>query len=451
MTALNDSDALTARIDEAMPQLTDELATLVSIASVSGADQPIDPVLDAQKAVIALLKRSGVSDVRTVEVEGVPAPLVMAEIPGPADAPTILLYTHYDVVPPGELDRWNLPPFEPIVKDGAMYGRGTADSKGNIVAIAGALAAFDGAPPVNIKLVFEGQEEVGSRFDEFPGENPDLFACDAMVIADVGSVREGIATFTSALRGSVRVKIEVNTLKSDKHSGEFGGAAPDSRTVLIKALATLHDENGDVAVEGLRREPWSGETFTEDEFRDLIEILPGVPLQGTGDLGSRIWSGPAITITSFDAPPTTSPINAVASHAAATLNVRVHPEQDPEEASQAVVDHLAKVAPFGVELKVTPGEVGNGFFATTGGPAYEAAKIALQNGWGTEPVMMAAGGSIPVVNSLSDAVPDAEVLLFGVCDTYANIHAPNERVLLSELRAATIAMASFFVEFGKSR
>lgn len=328
-----------------------------------------------------------------------------------------------------------------------MYGRGTADSKANLVSIIGALRVFEGRPPVGVTMIFEGQEEVGSPFDHYPPTAPELFRSDAMVIADVGSVRPGVPTLTVALRGSASVEIEVTTLAGDKHSGVFGGAAPDARLVLIRALSMLHDNHGDVAVPGLLRERWTGASYTDDEFRELAEVLDGVPLQGVGDLVSRIWSGPAITVTGFDAPPTAGPINAVAGSAKASLNLRIHPRQDPTEAQKALVDHLRAMRPFGVELTVTTGEAGPGFAAGTEGPAFESALAALGTAWREPVVTMAGGGSIPIVMALHEAVPDAEILLFGATDSYANIHAPNERVLLDELRKSVLAKAELFVEF----
>lgn len=429
-----------------LPRLVEDLTTFVGIESVSGEGAPPAPLFAAHDFVVDKLQAVGATDVESLVIEGKVAPVVVARIPAPTGAPTVLLYTHYDVVPAGDLDLWDTPPFAAIERDGAIYGRGTADSKANLLSIIAALEVHGGRPPVGITVILEGQEEVGSPFDHYPPEAPELFQADAMVVADVGSVRPGVPTLTVALRGSAVVEVDVRTLAGDKHSGLFGGAAPDARSALIRALASLHDEHGDVAVPGLLREPWPGESYTDEEFRDLAEVLDGVPLQGTGDLGSRTWTGPAITVIGFDAPPTTSPMNAVAGHARATLNLRVHPRQDPFEAQAALVDHLRALRPFGVELSVTAGEAGPGFAAGTDGPAFAAASAALEYAWGRPSVTMAGGGSIPLVMALHDAVPTAEILLFGVTDSYANIHAPNERVLLDELEKAVIAKAVFFEE-----
>lgn len=434
------------QVRELLPRLVDDLKAFVAIESVSGDGVPPAPLFAAHDFVVDKLRAVGVTDIDDLVIEGKVSPVVVARIPPPEGAPTVLLYTHYDVVPAGDLDLWDTPPFEATERDGAIYGRGTADSKGNLLAIIAALEVHGGRPPVGVTVIFEGQEEVGSPFDHYPPEAPELFRADAMVVADVGSVRPGVPTLTVALRGSAAVDVEVRTLAGDKHSGIFGGAAPDARLALLRALATLHDEHGDVAVPGLRREPWPGETYTDEEFRELAEVLDGVPLQGTGDLGSRIWTGPAVTVIGLDAPPTSSPMNAVAAHAKASLNVRVHPRQDPFEAQAALVEHLRSLRPFGLELQVTAGEAGPGFAAELDGPGFDAASAALEAAWGRPSVTMAGGGSIPLVMALHEAVPAAEILLFGATDSYANIHAPNERVLVDELEKAVVAKAVLFDE-----
>src|SRR5690606_24920487 len=256
--------------------------------------------------------------------------IVTGEIPAPAGAPTVLLYGHYDVVPPGDEAKWDSPPFEPVTRDGALYGRGVSDSKANVLAHVGALRAFDGRPPVGIKVVIEGQEEVGSALNTYPPRDPERFRCDAMLIADMGSVRPGVPTLTVALRGTATVTIAVRTLDGPKHSGQYGGAAPDALLALLHALTTLHDDKGDVAVAGLRREEWSGASFTEQEFRELAEVRNGLPLIGTGSLGLRLWTGPAITVTGIDVLPVDEAVNAVVPHARARINLRVHPEQDAD-------------------------------------------------------------------------------------------------------------------------
>lgn len=439
--------ALAAQVAGLMPQLKENLLRLAAIPSIASQGFPPEPLLAAHDLVVELLAASGVTQIGELKLEGKTAPVVTAEIPGPAGSPTVLMYTHYDVVPAGDETLWHSPPFEPVERDGAIYGRGTADSKANLVAIIGAVRAWGGKPPVTLRLVIEGQEEVGSPFDFLPLTEPQHFTADAIVVADVGNVRPGAPTLTIGLRGDAALTVEVRTLETDKHSGQYGGAAPDALLVLIHALATLHDAAGDVAVEGLLREPWTGATYTDEEFRLLGTVLADLPLFGSGTLGERIWSGPAITVTGLDAPPVDRAVAAVRAAARARLNVRVHPKQPALEAQDAVVRHLEALSPFGVTLTVERGDVGNGFAPPTDGPAYSAARAALASAWGAEPLDMATGGAIPLVSALAQGVPGAELLLFGATDSYANIHGPNERVLIDELEKTVLALAEFLHEY----
>ena len=399
--------------------------------------------------VSALFRDAGCDSVTSLDLPDT-APIVIAEIAAPQGAPTVLLYSHYDVVPAGDLALWTTPPFEPTLRDGALFGRGAGDTKSNILALVGALRVWDGHPPVGIKVVIEGQEEVGGgALTTYPPTNPELFACDVMLIADMGSIRPGVPTLTVALRGMANVTVEARTLASGKHSGQYGGAAPDALLALVRALSTLHDEHGDVAVQGLRRDEWSGGGSTEDEFRALAEVESDQPLIGTGSLGSRVWSGPAITVTGIDAPSVDGALNAVSPYARASLNVRVHPEQDAAEAQAAVIRHLENVRPFGVTLTVEPGATGNGFAARTSSEAYEAAKSAWSDAWGAQTVTAGGGGSIPLVSALQQAVPTADILLGGATDGFANIHGPNERVMLDEFEKTTLAIADFLGRFAE--
>jgi cysteinylglycine-S-conjugate dipeptidase len=243
------------------------------------------------------------------------------------------------------------------------------------------------------------------------------------------------------------ITVEARTLAGPKHSGQFGGAAPDALLVLVRALDSFYDEQGDVTVPGLRREEWTGASYSDQEFRELAEVEPGLPFFGTGGLGERIWTGPALTVTGIDVLPVDKAVNAVVPYARAKVSLRVHPEQDPAEAQAALIRHLESLRPFGVSLTVHAAETGQGFAAATSGPAYDAARGALASAWGSEPVSFASGGSIPLVSALQEAVPGAEMLLLGTTDGFANIHAPNERVLVDEFEKATLAEAEFFGRF----
>jgi acetylornithine deacetylase/succinyl-diaminopimelate desuccinylase-like protein len=429
-----------------MPDLTAELARLVAIPSVSVPGRIDEPLLAAFALTGELFAAAGVA----VERLDLPdtAPVVCGSIPAPPGAPTVLLYSHYDVVAAGDESLWDSPPFEPTERDGAVFGRGAADTKSNIMAHVGALRAWNGRPPVGIKLCIEGYEEIGSgALTSYPATDPDRFGADALIIGDMGSISPGVPTLTTALRGMGNVIVEARTLESGKHSGQYGGAAPDALLAVLRALASLHDDRGDVAVEGLRRNEWEGAGQPEEDFRALGTVLDGVPLIGTGGLGSRVWSGPAITVIGIDVPSVDGAVNAVSPYARAVLNVRVHPEQDAAEAQNAVIEHLRTQRPFGIELDVSPGPTGNGFAARTEGPAYDAARVAWSQAWGADVLLAGSGGSIPIVSALAAALPDAEALLVGTTDGYANIHGPNERVLLDEFEKAVVAETAFFAEY----
>ena len=436
-------DSVVASARALMPDLRRELEALVRIPSVSAPGRIDQPLLDAFEMTSRMFAEAGVA-VDRLDLPDT-APVVTGTIPAPPGAPTVLLYSHYDVVPAGDEALWTSPPFEPAERDGALFGRGVADTKSNIVAHVGALRAWGGRPPVGIKLCIEGYEEIGSgALTAYPPTDPERFQADALVIGDMGSIRPGMPTLTTALRGMANVTLQVRTLESGKHSGMYGGAAPDALLAVLRALASLHDANGDVAVAGLRREEWEGEQQPEEDFRDLGTVLDGMPLIGTGGLGSRVWSGPAITVVGIDVPSVDGAVNAVSPYARAVLNVRVHPEQDAAEAQDAVIRHLRAQRPFGIELEVQPGATGNGFAARTEGPAYEAARAAWSAAWGRDVLLAGSGGSIPIVSALAEALPDAEALLVGATDGFANIHGPDERLLLSEFENATVAEADFF-------
>ncbi len=450
--ATPDRGELPSRVKTLMPQLTSELSDLIAIPSVSETGYPESSrpeLLRACDMISRLLREAGCDSVTTLDLPDT-APVIVGEIPAPEGMPTVLLYSHYDVVPAGDASLWETPPFEPTLRDGALHGRGAGDTKSNIIAVIGALRVWDGRPPVGLKFVFEGLEEVGSGgFVTHALEHPEFFQSDAMIIADMGSVRPGVPTLTVALRGMANVTVEARTLGSAKHSGQYGGAAPDALLALIRALSTLHDERGNVAVEGLRRDEWTGANPSEEEFCDLADVVDGQPLVGTGSLGSRVWSGPAITVIGMDTPSVDAALNAVQPYARAKLNVRVHPQQDAREAQAAVARHLEEAMPYGISLSVELGPTGNGFAADTTSPVFAAACAAWTEAWGAETITAGGGGSIPIVSALAQASPQAVVMLGGATDGFANIHGPNERVLLDEFEKTTVAVADFLGRFAE--
>ena len=244
------------------------------------------------------------------------------------------------------------------------------------------------------------------------------------------------------------VSVECRTLTGAVHSGMFGGPAPDALMALISLLATLRDADGETAIDGITGFDWDGPDFDEADFRDLAGVAPDQPLIGKGSIASRLFSKPVVNVVGIDAPPTQGAINAVIPYAKARVSLRVPPGLDALAARDALVRHLETHAPWGVQVSVTPDVVGQGVRVDTTGPAYAAAREAMLQAYGRLAVEIGAGGSIPLIDSLTAAVPDAEILLFGAQDPLARIHAPNESVDLAELERAVLAEALFIRNFG---
>ena len=428
---------ITARVDAIFPTIRQTLEDLVRIPGVSATDP--EGVRRSAEAVRDVFTDAGLDGVRLLEVEGA-HPAVFGRLEGPANAPTVLLYAHHDVQPAGP--GWERDPFEPVEVDGRLYGRGAADDKGGVVMhLATALVHRD-APPVTLKLFVEGEEETGSpHLPQFLERYGDLLDADVVVIADAGNWRVGTPAFTTSLRGLVDCVVEVTTHDHAVHSGVFGGVQPDALTALARVLATLHREDGSVAVPGLVTEDVDPLDLTEDEIRSQVGTLEGVRFLGTGTLTSRMWRQPAIAVLGVDAPSVEGAANALLPSARAKVSMRIAPGQDPVAAMDALAAHLEAAAPWGAEVVVHRGALGEAFALEASGPAYDAWNRGFATAWGTEGVSIGIGGSIPFVASFSEAMPNAEILLTGVVDPTSNIHGPDESVDLGDLRKACIAQA----------
>ena len=435
-----DVDVLRKTVSSLMPQVQADLERLVRVPSVSLPGFPPEHLPEAAAAVVDILQAAGVENARVMEVpDGYPA--VFGEVEGPAGAPTVLLYAHYDVQPPGPEEEWASPPFEPAVRDGRLYGRGAADDKSGIVMHAAAIRAFGGKLPVGIKIVIEGEEEASSHLDDAVLENPKPFQADLIVVGDIGNWKVGEPTLTTTLRGLAVCTVEVKTLRNPVHSGMFGGPAPDALMGLIRLLAGLLDENGNTAVEGIVSSPWEGLDYPEDIYRETAGLLPATPLIGDGTVSDRLWARPSVTVIGLDAPAVEGAANALIPAARAVVSMRVPPGQDSEQARALLAAHLRASAPWGIEVDVSEGQAGPGFSTHTDGPGYAAAKRAMRDVYGKESVLMGQGGSIPLISNLATIAPQAEIILWGAEDTAAAIHSPNESVDLAELERCILAEA----------
>ena len=434
-------DDLAAAVDADFARARNELEELVRIPSVSHPDFEADQVRRSAKAVADLLSRSGVQDVELLEVERT-HPAVYGAVPGPEGAPTVLLYAHHDVQPPGPSEQWETEPFEPFERDGRLYGRGSCDDKAGVAVHSAAIRAFDGAPPVNVKLFIEGEEEIGStHVDEFVARYGDRLAADVVVIADSGNLAQGVPSLTRSLRGLVDCTVEVATLGNAVHSGEFGGPFPDAITVLSRIIATLHDEEGNVAVAGLMEGEAGEVDLTEADLRAQTDAVDGLELIGSGSLTSRMWTKPSIAVLALDAPPISQAINQIVPTAAAKVSMRIPPGQDPQAALDALVAHLEAAVPWGAKVVITPGAVASPIEIDTTGPVPTIFAEAMEAAYGADVVEIGVGGTIPIVAALLEAHPDAAIILNGVADRTSAAHAPNESVSLEDLRSGILAEA----------
>lgn len=434
-------DDLSSAIRNDFGRLRQILSDLVEIPSVSAGGYDPEQVRRSAGIVAELFASEDVEDVQLLDLEGA-HPAVFGQVSGPEDAPTVLLYAHHDVQPPGPIEEWETGPFAPFEKDGRLWGRGASDDKSGVIMHLGVIRAFAGKPPVGLKIFIEGEEEIGSRhLPEFIERYADLLSADVIVIADSGNWQVGVPALTTSLRGITAVEVEVRTLAAAQHSGLFGGLYPDALTTLCRLLATLHNPDGSVAVEGLVSEEVEGLDLSEEEAARLAGATPGLKTLGEGSLVSRIWTRPAISVLAIDAPPLSEAINQLVPVARAKVSMRTAPSQDVRAALDALRGHLEANVPWGAQLAVTGTEWGDGFALATEGPAFEAWREGMRQAWGREPVEMGVGGSIPFVAAFSEKLPDAPILLTGAGDPTSSIHAPNESQDLEDLEKAVLAEA----------
>ena len=437
-----DSTQIRAALLEVMPSVRADLEALVRIPSVSADPARADDVRRSAEATADLFRAEGFDDVQILEAAG-GAPAVLARRPAPDGAPTVLLYAHHDVQPTGALEDWDSDPFIPTERGDRLYGRGAADDKAGIAAHLAAVRIFGADLPVGVTVLVEGEEEVGSpTLEAFLAEHKDLLAADVIVIADSGNWDIGEPALTTSLRGLCDGVVEVRTLDHGVHSGMWGGVVPDAVTTLVRLLATLHDDEGNVAVAGLHSGPATDVDYPEDRIRAESGIAEGVRLIGSGTAVDRLWTKPALAVIGFDATRTADASNTLIPVARATVSVRLAPGDDAKRAMQCLREHLQKHTPWGAQMTFHEGETAQPTQIDATGPAYDAARSAFREAWnGTEPVDMGVGGSIPFIAAFTEAFPDAAVLVTGVEDPDTRAHGANEGLHLAEFEKVCLAEA----------
>lgn len=436
------TDDLRATVRDLMPALRSDLEDLVRIPSVSADPDRAGEVWRSAEAVADLLRAEGCESVDIVSAEG-GAPAVIGEKRGPEGAPTVLLYAHHDVQPENDPADWDSPPFEPTERDGRLYARGAADDKAGIAAHLGALRAYGDDLPVTVRFFIEGEEEVGSdTLPQLLAEHQEKLRADVIVIADSGNWDIGEPALTTSLRGLVRADIEVRTLDHAVHSGMWGGLVPDAIMTLARVIASLHDDAGNVAVEGLFQGPAADVEYPEERLRAESGAHTDVEWIGDGPVVERLWTRPALSVTGLDAPKVDGASNTLVPAARAKLSLRIAPGDTTANAVECLRRHCEAHTPWGAELTFTVVDTGEPTQIDATGPAYDAARAAFEEAWdGTAPIDMGVGGSIPFIAEFLEAFPEASVLVTGVEDPDTRAHGANEGLHLAEFERVVLAEA----------
>ncbi len=448
--------------ERAFPDTVQQLKDLVAIPSCSFAGFDPAAVERSAEATVAWLVRAGFPDVRIARLPGV-LPYVIAKDhrAGPG-RPTVALYAHHDVQPPLREALWRTPPFTAVERDGRRSGRGAADDKGGIAVHAASAAAWNataGAPPVNLTLVVEGEEEIGSHhFSQFLDAHASELAADCVVIADLQNFDTGLPSLTTSLRGHVGVEVELRALRTPVHSGMWGGAVPDPTQALCRMIASLSDADGRITVDGLTakvRPPSPAESrafarlpYDRARFAEQAGLLGTSPAEALpaagGELYARLWREPSLAVNGIQAGTRGQTGNVVMDAAWARIGVRIVPDMDADETYRLLTEHLRARAPAGMELSFTPASLGAPWATSPEHPVFALALEALRTGYGAEPVYMGCGASIPFVGEFTARLGGIPALLLGVEDPACAAHSENESVHLGDLLSAIKAQTAFF-------
>ncbi len=465
MRASGDPDRAAAlrAVDKRFAEWKAALGELVSVPGVSAAGFPPDDLRRSAEVTAEVLARLGIQNVAVVNLPGIP-PYVYGDWLHAPGAPTVLVYGHHDVVPPGPADEWTSPPFLPVERKGRLYGRGTADDKGGFLAWVAAASAYLGATgrlPVNLKLVIEGEEEVGStHLADFLALYRAKLDADVIVLSDTYNFATGVPALTWQLRGLVQVDVEVTCLDRPVHSGDFGGAVPDPVRILCRLLDGLRAKDGRIDVPGLYRRVARPSAsvrrrlralpFSEAAFRRGAGMLPGTRLERERGVSvyEQVWTRPSLTVIAIEAHPIHGSSNQILDSARARLSMRTVPDMDAQEAGELLVRKLTAKPPAGARVAARITRTTPWWTTSPEGPAFEAAMGALEKGYGRRPALIGSGASIGFVKPFADAM-GVPCLLTGVEDPGCAAHSADESLHLGDWKKSMRSAVHLYDELAR--
>jgi acetylornithine deacetylase/succinyl-diaminopimelate desuccinylase-like protein len=446
-------DTLLSRAQELLNKefdtILDQLVTLVRIPSVSWPEFDGSFVDESAQYVASMAKDFDFFD--SVEVLQAPIgsgpelgkPAVVARKEPGAGWPTVLLYAHHDVQPPGNEDFWASPAFEPTFIGERLYARGAADDKAGILVHLAAIQLLDKLLPehtLGVVLFIEGEEEYGSpSFISFLETYRDKLTSEVIIVADSGNWSTEIPALTSSLRGNVAFNLEVSTLDHALHSGMFGGVAPDAMMALSLLISSFYDAEGNVVISGINSTSSDNPEYPQEQFREEAGVLSGVSLIGDADIAAQLWLRPAVTVTGIDFPSLAHASNTLNPSVTARISIRVPPGVEAQDAYEAIQSHLQEHNTFNAHMKYSEVSLGNGYLVDKSSSSYRSYTQVLSDVWNVEPVNMGVGGSIPFISSFVETFPSAHVLVTGVEDPDSRAHSPNESLHIPSFKKGILS------------
>lgn len=453
--------------DEHFSQHVDELIELVKIPSCSW--EPYDPQYLVQSAfkVKSIFENIGLEHAEILNVEGA-HPYIYADwLHAGEDKPTVLLYAHHDVQPPMREELWKVPPYEPKEIDGRLFGRGTADDKAGIMVHIGSIRSCfetnDGKLPVNVKVIIEGEEEIGSpHLNQFLDIYKEKLQSDVMILTDLANYDTGIPALTTSLRGLVSMDVEIKSLDHPLHSGMFGGPIPDPNIAMAKIISGITDDQGRLDIPELyemieylnedERAELNKLPMTEAIYKKQIELQGNAEIVG-GDAGilEKLWRLPSFTINSMESGSRKTAGNVVMESSWAKFGLRLAPGMNPERVADLMQKKIKALCPWGLNIEITMDSVANAWSTTANHPFFNAAKAALTKGYKKDAVVIGCGGTIPFVEPMSEHLGDIPALLVGVEDPFCNAHSENESLDLGDFKKAIRSQVYIFDALAKCK